>query len=480
MLIYFPYVRDTFKEKNIFRIIYIFLFFILLILLSPLKIYAEEQIRSTSLHILRTNEENGEREDYVNDNGVITDAADKHYATKIITKNANTVLEEFFHADGSPAVQSAGHYAILREFNEKGQNYKLTYLDMEGKPMMNTSGYASIIRSFNENGDIETEMYFDTENNPVETAYNAFGCFKEYDTQGNNIRTTFLNCYHEPCLSGQGFAIMRRNFYDSGDLTGKVKEEFYFDQNDNPIPLRLGQYGIYKEYDELGRNNLTTYLDNNGFPIVTTEGYSTIKKTFFADDSTESIRYYDIYGKPTSLSEGQYGYRVEKGEIIYLDSDGNDLFTIKNYLYNHQSSVFIACMLMVLVSLFCNRRINCFLLIAYVLSIVYMTLMGRNSGITIYKLDLFWSYRQFFLDSQLRREIINNILLFMPLGTILYRIVPKRRVILFAIFLSIIIESIQLVTATGWFELDDILSNGIGTSFGVLIGFLFLKFSSIV
>ena len=465
----------AFKGKKRNRIKFFFLWFVFLLFIYPLNVNADVQIRSTSLHIVETEDENVERIDYVDDDGVITDAADKNYATIIKTKNTDTVLEAYFHADGSPAVQSAGHYAILREFNEKGQNYKLTYLNMEGKPMMNTSGYATIIRSFNETGDIETEMYFDTENNPVETVYNAFGCFKEYDKQGNNTRTTFLNRNHEPCICGQGFAIIRRNFYDSGDLTGKVKDEFYFDQNDNPISLSLGQYGIYKEYDKLGRNNLITYLDQNGLPIFTTEGYSTIKKSFCPDDSTESIRYYDTDGMPVSLSDGQYGYRVENGETIYLDSEGNDLFNLKNYLYNHQYCVIIVCAIIIIISLLCGSRLNILLLLIYFLSIIYMTLIGRDSGITIYKLDLFWSYRQFFSNNELRREIINNVLLFMPLGTILYRIHPKRKVIFFAILLSIVIESIQLVTATGWFEFDDIISNGIGALLGYFIGYVLIN-----
>ena len=464
--------RDGNKVKERKRTKVFFLSFVILLLLYPINVNAEERVRSTSLHVVETEDDNIQRIDYVNDKGIITDAVDKHYSTIIQTKKANTVLEEYFHADGSPAVQNLGHYALFKEYNEAELNYRLTYLGIDGEPMMNEAGYSTVIRSFDENGNVDSEFYYNTNNEPVETVSYAFGCFKKYDEHGNNICTTYLNHDHKPAICGQGFAIIRRNFYYSGDLKGKVKEEFYYDQEDNPISLKLGQYGVHKEYDNLGRNNLVTYLDKTGFPIVTTEGYSSIKKTFFPDDSIETIRYYDPYGKPICLSDGQYGYRVEDGETIYLDSEGNDLFNLKNYLYNHQSSVIIACAIIIIISLLCGRRLNVLLLFIYLVSIIYMTLIGRDSGITIYKLDLFWSYRQFFSNSQLRREIINNVLLFMPLGTILYRIHPKRKVIFFAILLSIVIESIQLVTATGWFEFDDVISNGIGALSGYLIGYV--------
>lgn len=465
-------LRDANRTKERKRTIVFFLSFVLLLILSPININAAEQIRSTSLHIVETEDDNSQRTDYVNDDGVITDAADKHYATIIKTKNYNSVLEQYFHADGSPAVQSLGHYALLRVYNDDGQNYKLTYLGIDDKPTMCSLGYSTVIRSFDKDGNIETEMYYDTENKPVETTSSAYGCFKEYDKQGNNICTTYLNRDNEPAICGQGFARIRRFFYGAEDPNGEVVEEFYFDQNDNPISLALGQFGIHKEYDDLGRNNAVTYLDKNGLPIVTIDGYSTIKKTFFPDDSIESIRYYDTDGKPVSLSDGQYGYRIENGETIYLDSEGNDLFNIKNYLYNHQSSVIIICAIVIIISVLCGRKLNFLLLFIYIVSIIYMTLIGRDSGITIYRLDLFWSYRQFFSDNQLRREIINNILLFMPLGTILYRIHPKRRILFFAVLLSILIELIQLATGTGWFEFDDVISNGIGALSGYLIGYV--------
>ena len=86
------------------------------------------QYRSTSLKEMVSQSGDVERIDYVDVKGTITVAAEKYYATRIKTTSGLSVLEEFFDADGKPAEQPSGYYAILREFNEKGQNYRVTYL----------------------------------------------------------------------------------------------------------------------------------------------------------------------------------------------------------------------------------------------------------------------------------------------------------------------------------------------------------------
>ena len=107
----------------------------------------------------------------------------------------------------------------------------------------------------------------------------------------------------------------------------------------------------------------------------------------------------------------------------------------------------------------------------YVLFILYMTVMYRYSGKPVVKLQLFWSYRQFFSDRGLRYEILNNILLFMPMGAVLYRLYPKKRILIIAVVLSCLIETWQYISGLGYVELDDVLSNG----GGALIGFMICK-----
>ena len=66
-----------------------------------------------------------------------------------------------------------------------------------------------------------------------------------------------------------------------------------------------------------------------------------------------------------------------------------------------------------------------------------------------------------------------NVLGFMPFGFLLPVLSSRMRrgatVILLGLAVSLIVESIQLVTKVGIFDVDDLLLNTIGTALGYLI-----------
>ena len=458
------------------KIRFLYMFFFLLITITSMSTCAdaEEMVRSSSLQMVIKKEGNIERRDYIDDEGVITYAADKHYATVIKTSDDKTLLEEFFDASGAPAQQVLGNYALIREFNSDGRNYKIIYLGIDGEPVLTTMGYAILIRSFNEGGDTEVELYYDTEGRPVETSLVGYGCLKEYDEIGRNIRITYLNENNQPAICGQGFASMCRSYYETGPAAGQVKTEFYYDENRKPIKLSLGQYGIYKEYDELGRCVLQTYLDETGRPMVTNQGHSSVRRTFYEDDTVKTETYYDINGKPVRLREGQYGSIRRDGIVTYLDAKWNKMFNLRNFLVGNRLSVIVLCSLIVVFSGLCNRNANYVLLILYMLFIGYMTLLNRESVVSKLNFELFWSYRYFFVNSDFRWEVLNNYLLFIPLGTILYHVYPDRKALLIPVVYSVIIETIQYFMGIGLCELDDVISNGLGAVLGFGAG-LFLN-----
>ena len=450
---------------------YFVVFFIVIYGINNIVIADESQehVRSSSLHTVITDELDTERIDYVNDEGVITYAEDKHYATIIRKKKDHSVLEEYFDALGKPAEQTKGYYAILKEYNEIGQNYKNTYLGKNGDPVIIKDGFSSVLRTFNTNGYIETEMFYDTLGNPIETPLHAYGSFKEYNEKGRNIRIVYLDQNKEPTMCGLGFSILYRTHYEEGNSIGKVKDEFYYDLNNEPICLSLGQFGLRREYDEFGRESSFTYLDADGLPMMTNAGYATIKKTFYEDDSIKEKLYYDEKGNPIELPEGYYGFHIIDGKKIFVDSKGNHIFNLKHYLHSHQYCVILACILLVIVASSISRNLNILFLACYVIFIIYMTLLYRNVETERFNLLLFWSYKQFLANPNLRWEIIYNILLFIPMGAILYRITPRLRVLLAAILLSFIIETVQYFTGFGLCEFDDLFSNSIGALFGYVV-----------
>lgn len=112
----------------------------------------------------------------------------------------------------------------------------------------------------------------------------------------------------------------------------------------------------------------------------------------------------------------------------------------------------------------------------YVLVVLYFTVIGRYSHEeNTVRLQALYSYRNYILtgDKNELHGIIVNIVMFIPfafLSAALFR--DKKPAIItlaLGLFLTLLIEFLQLITHTGTFETDDILNNLLGTIFGIVL-----------
>ena len=471
---------DTLKKKTIRRGLYIIILasFVLVsvLFISPSIKQVRSNFRSSQLTKVTARNEDIERTDYVDKNGKITYAADMGYASSSVTKTENGELEQYYDEYNNPVKRSNGYYAVLRQYDNKGNNVKNTYLDADNIPMMTLSGYAIVVRDYNESGQVKSIRYYDTAGNPVCTRLYGYGRVYERDENGMKSRTIYIDAHGEPMMTEQGYASIVSCYYTTnGQDEGKVESEFYYDEKGKPISLSLGQYGVHKEYDENGQERLITYLDSNGKPMVTSKGYTTITRTYQANKVLATEQYYDLNGNPFALSEGQYGITIKNGQTIYLNRNGGESFNLKNLLYNHSWTVIPLVIIIVIVSSINGKRMNILFLVMYICAIGYMTLMFReNNGNN--KMEFFSYYRRFFSDDSSRADIIRNIWLFIPLGTILYKLYPNKIILLGPVILSILIESVQFFSGIGICELDDVINNGLGGVIGFYTEKLTMEF----
>ena len=465
----------TDKKDKLYAFLLIFFLIISLLYISPGTIKARSLFHSFQLKKVTKTDGNNERTDYIDSAGRITIAADQGYATMIISQTEKGKIERYYDAKGNPISRYNGYYAVLREYDKNGNNIRSTYLDSEDNPIESFSGYATEECVYNENRQVVLTKYYDKNINPVRTAQYGYGRINEYDENGNNTRTTYIDYNGEPIMTRQGYASVVRRFYSTdGPEKGKAEYEFYYDENGMPTSLSLGQYAIHKEYNENGQTSVLTYLDANGDPIETNKGYTTIIRSFHSDNSIATERYFDLNGNPFPLSEGQYGIKKEYGRTVYLNEKGEERFNIKTYLYNHSWIVVVLSSFAVIISGVANRKWNLLLLAANFAVILYFTLLFRGTG-EIQAIRFLEYYRRFFTDRVARADILKNIWLFIPLGAVLFQLYPRKSIILIPVVMSIIIETIQFITTTGYCEIDDIISNGIGG----MIGFYTAKLISI-
>lgn len=200
----------------------------------------EPQRRSSSLRTIVNEEEDGVTETFVDEDGRITYAADKHYASVRIIRKDKAVLSEFFDENGNPEKQVTGQYATLREWNDKGQKYRTSYLGLDGQPIMISSGYSIITRTFDSFNRVETEMYGDTSGEPVCTPSMGYGRRYEYNRNNRKTKIYYLGKDGNVEQTKSGYAIIKRTYYEEGRNRGEVENEFYFDEDGAPVALSLG------------------------------------------------------------------------------------------------------------------------------------------------------------------------------------------------------------------------------------------------
>ncbi|MBQ8823440.1 MAG: VanZ family protein [Lachnospiraceae bacterium] len=107
----------------------------------------------------------------------------------------------------------------------------------------------------------------------------------------------------------------------------------------------------------------------------------------------------------------------------------------------------------------------------YVIAILFITFLSRESG-TRQGFDLeigsTWA-----INDRNKAYVIENVLLFVPFGFLAALRIPAMRnfftSIVWGILFSWGIECMQLITQRGYFQLDDILTNGLGTVIGLIL-----------
>ena len=176
-----------------------------------------------------------------------------------------------------------------------------------------------------------------------------------------------------------------------------------------------------------------------------------------------------------SCPKGQYGTKRSGKVNLLLDRNGNVMLCVDNLLNGFPCMVVVfgcvACLLMIVLP----KSLSVVLTIVYVAFILYETLMFRESGDARTNFVLFSYAGKFLKEQSVRVGVINNIWLFIPLGTGLYRWFQKKWVLLIPFVMSMAIETTQYITGLGIAEFDDVFGNTMGGWIGVLVAWTWLS-----
>lgn len=129
-------------------------------------------------------------------------------------------------------------------------------------------------------------------------------------------------------------------------------------------------------------------------------------------------------------------------------------------------------------------RLSLLLLVIYGVIVIYFVLfsdrLGRTDGYSTYRYNLvlfdeirrFIQYRDYVSTGAFVLNMIGNLLVFYPLGFLIPIWREKKtgviRILIYSFVFSLGIETLQLVTRVGVFDVDDLLLNTVGG----LLGFI--------
>ena len=407
---------------------------------------------------------------YVNPDGVITNAIDMGYATvcRMRDDNDRVVEERYLDASGDPVARYGDYYGLSYEYNKTSTI--ITYLDAEEKPVERSDGYSTIVRT-QAGGRAYDDFYYDLNGQQVQCAGEYYGLHREFNTEGQNTSLTFLNKDGHAASTSSGYAIKTYQ----RDMGGIVVGEQYFDTEGNPVRSSLGQYGELYQRNEQGYIGQITYLDADANSAPTNVGYTIIKRTYHRDGTADTDMYFDAEGNPKALSKGQYGTKRSGKVNLLLDRNSNVMLCVDNLLNGFPCMVVVFGCVVCLLMIVLPKSLSVVLTIVYVAFILYETLMFRESGDARTNFVLFSYAEKFLKEQSVRVGVINNIWLFIPLGTGLYRWFQKKWVLLIPFVMSVAIETTQYITGLGIAEFDDVFGNTVGGWIGVLVAWTWLS-----
>lgn len=163
---------------------------------------------------------------------------------------------------------------------------------------------------------------------------------------------------------------------------------------------------------------------------------------------------------------------IQKYYIVNLFND------VPYYIYEGLISIFFASVVLILgIRGLKNgwRNICLVLLIEYIILLLCNTVIFRESvSVTKFNFHPFWTYEAIRngIDYYITMQIIMNIVVFVPiglLGSIAFKDIKCRYVVLVALCLSMLIEALQFFFKKGLSEIDDVMHNLVGCIIGIIV-----------
>lgn len=211
------------------------------------------------------------------------------------------------------------------ELTRSGTVVRRTYIDSDGKPRHHSKGVSGWKKQFDQRGNSLVFLFVDETDAPMTLRTKGIAGYRlEYDGNFNEIRRVNLGEDVNPKANFDGW-VQRTRQYDG---SGNIVEELYLDENGKPCLLQnLGYAGWRKSFE--GDSTTTFYLDADGKPTRTKDGWSGTRETRDLQGNVEKLEYLDLDGSRFEACSGcaeivsSFDETGNATNVVYLDAKGN-------------------------------------------------------------------------------------------------------------------------------------------------------------
>ncbi len=267
---------------------------------------------------------------------VSEDAEERTYTMRVMdeTQSADAYIEteqtfdrydrpvrvSWFDASGNPVTGPSGAAAVAYEYTGRGQVALENYYNADGSAAAVDGAYG-VSRTYTAFGRLESETWLGADGEPTETAEGYATILYDYDlsnsTRVEKYYRTYQDVNGQACAAANGAWGMSVLYYPAA----RVYEVTFLDAQGEPMDTSDGYAILEYEEDEYGNRVWEGYYDKQHGQAECLDGYFSKESTYDNAGRLVAERYLDRYNKLTNNAQGVAGWNG------YYDADGNLVIT---------------------------------------------------------------------------------------------------------------------------------------------------------
>lgn len=277
---------------------------------------------------------------YTVDGGPSSDGTLVPYFRHELDKYGNVISESYFTLDGEPMLRTdededgaryiSGHKFVY-ELNSDGTTAKLKSYGIDGEPFTLKYGFAGYIYEYDENGYQTKTTFINAEDSVVNMINNANGTNASTVVKNNDkglpLEVAYFDRFGDPVENASGV----HKFVLEYDSVGHLTSSRFLDKESKPKSVNNYQAGYNDKYDSYGNLIEENYVDTEGKLINNSDGYAIVRKEYDLAGHVTKDSFFGPDNKPVLCNNRyssvtyEYDQRGNQIKISFFDAEGKPI-----------------------------------------------------------------------------------------------------------------------------------------------------------